>query len=62
MDGTKAKRNVWVENFSLDLHEGRNGKPDYILITRHDKKEKHRLLVPVPLVKEITEALQSLAN
>ena len=53
---------VWVENFSLDLHEGKEGKPDYILMTRHDKKEKHRLLIPLPLVSKITEALQSLAT
>lgn len=62
MEGTNVKRQVWVENFSLDLHEGRNGKPDYILMTRHDKKEKHRLLVPLPLVGGIIGALKDLSN
>lgn len=62
MDGTNVKRQVWVENFSLDLHDGRDGKPDYVLITRHDKKAKHRLLVPLPLVEGIIGALQSLSN
>ena len=59
MEGKKPKKTVWVENFSLDLHEG---NPDYVMMTRHDKKEKRRVLIPLSLVKDIAEALQSLAQ
>lgn len=59
MEGKTPKKTVWVENFSLDLHEG---NPDYVMMTRHDKGKRLRLLIPLTLVKDIAEALQSLAQ
>ena len=59
MDDPTTKRTVWVKNYSLDLH---GGDPDYIMLTKHDKGGRHRVAIPVTLVKEITEALQSLVT
>lgn len=59
MDDPTIKNQVWVKNYSLDLH---GGDPDYIMLTKHDKGKRHRVAIPVALVKEITEALQSLAT
>jgi len=59
MEDPTIKNQVWVKNYSLDLH---TGTPDYIMLTKHDKDKRHRVAIPVTLVKEITEALQSLVT
>ena len=59
MDDPTIKNQVWVKNYSLDLH---GGNPDYIMLTKHDKDRRHRVAIPVALVKEITEAMNSLVT
>ena len=60
MNDPTVKNQVGVRHFSLDLH---GGDPDYVMLTRHSNKgPRYRVAIPVELVPEITEALQSLVT
>ena len=58
--GKAIKKQVWVKNISLDLHEGATG--DYIMLTKHDKDKRHRVAIPASMVKEIAQAMLSLTE
>ena len=54
------EKQVWVKNYSLDLHNGRNGR--YIMLTGHKKGGRHRVAIPLPLVKEIAAQMLLLSS
>ncbi len=63
MDKLEIKKQVWVNSpgkqFSVDLHEGTEGRVDYLMITEHARGGKrYRISVPVTMVPRLIEALK----
>ena len=61
----EIRKQVWVNStgkqFSVDRHEGKNGKCDYLMITEHaDEKgqRRFRIAVPLPMVPKLIEAIR----
>lgn len=57
------KKQVWVNSrgkkFSVDLHEGTEGRSDYLMITEHKRGGKrYRISIPLPMVAHVIEAIQ----
>lgn len=57
----KIEKQVWVKNFSLDLHNN-GSKGRYIMLTGHKKNGRHRVGIPLELVKEIAEQMLLLSS
>ena len=58
-------KQVWVNStgkqYSVDRHEGKKGKCDYLMITEHAGEKgqrRYRISVPLPMVPKLIEALQ----
>lgn len=63
MDALAIKKQVWVNSsgkkFSVDLHEGKDGKSDYLMITEHNPgNRRYRISIPLPMVGHVIEAIQ----
>lgn len=63
MDALEIKKQVWVNSsgkkFSVDLHEGKDGKSDYLMITEHNPgNRRYRISIPMPMVGHIIDAIQ----
>lgn len=62
MDALEIKKQVWVNSsgkkFSVDLHEGKDGKSDYLMITEHNPgNRRYRISIPVPMARPFAEAI-----
>ena len=63
MDALEIKKQVWVNSsgkkFSVDLHEGKDGKSDYLMITEHNPgNRRYRISIPLPMVGHAIDAIQ----
>ena len=63
MDALEIKKQVWVNSsgkkFSVDLHEGKDGKSDYLMITEHNHgNRRYRISIPLPMVGHVIDAIQ----
>ncbi len=63
MGALEIKKQVWVNSsgkkFSVDLHEGKDGKSDYLMITEHNPgNRRYRISIPLPMVGHVIEAIQ----
>lgn len=55
------QKQVWVNSsgkkYSVDLHEGKEGRSDYLMITEHSGDKRYRISIPLPMVGHIIEAI-----
>lgn len=55
------QKQVWVNSsgkkYSVDLHEGKEGRSDYLMITEHSGKKRFRISIPLPMVGHLIEAI-----
>lgn len=64
----EIKRQVWVRcpsnrDYSVDRHEGKDGKPDYYVLTEHKKDgRRHRVVILQPDLHKVITALQEAAQ
>lgn len=60
--GLEIQKQVWVNSpgkkYSVDLHEGKDGKSDYLMITEHTGNRRYRISIPLPMVGHVIEAIQ----
>lgn len=60
-NGLEIQKQVWVNStgkkYSVDLHEGKNGRSDYLMITEHSGDKRYRISIPLPMVGHIIEAI-----
>lgn len=63
MGALEIKKQVWVNSsgkkFSVDLHEGKDGKSDYLMITEHNPGRRYRISIPLPMVGHLIEAIHN---
>ena len=61
MDALDIKKQVWVNSsgkkYSVDLHDGKNGRSDYLMITEHTGDKRFRISIPLPMVGHLIEAI-----
>lgn len=67
MDALEIKKQVWVNSsgkkFSVDLHEGKYGKSDYLMITEHNTgNRRYRISIPLPMVGHVIDAIQDVLD
>ena len=67
MDALEIKKQVWVNSsgkkFSVDLHEGKDGKSDYLMITEHNPgNRRYRISIPLPMVGHVIDAIQDVMD
>lgn len=67
MDALEIKKQVWVNSkgkkFSVDLHEGKDGKSDYLMITEHNPgNRRYRISIPMPMVWHVIDAIQDVLD
>lgn len=67
MDALEIKKQVWVNSsgkkFSVDLHEGKDGKSDYLMITEHNTgNRRYRISIPMPMVGHVIDAIQDVMD
>ena len=67
MDALEIKKQVWVNSsgkkFSVDLHEGKDGKSDYLMITEHNPgNRRYRISIPMPMVGNVIDAIQDVLD
>ena len=67
MDALEIKKQVWVNSsgkkFSVDLHEGKDGKSDYLMITEHNPgNRRYRISIPMPMVGHVIDAIQDVPD
>lgn len=67
MDALEIKKQVWVNSsgkkFSVDLHEGKDGKSDYLMITEHNPgNRRYRISIPMPMVGHVIDAIQDVLD
>ena len=67
MDALEIKKQVWVNSsgkkFSVDLHEGKDGKSDYLMITEHNPgNRRYRISIPLPMVGNVIDAIQDVLD
>ncbi len=67
MDALEIKKQVWVNSsgkkFSVDLHEGKDGKSDYLMITEHNPgNRRYRISIPLPMVGHVIDAIQDVLD
>jgi len=59
--GLDIQKQVWVNSkgkkFSVDLHTGKNGRSDYLMITEHSGGKRFRISIPLPMVGHLIEAI-----
>lgn len=59
-----VSKTIWVNStgkqFSIDRHEGIDGKRPYLMVTEHNdhgRGKRYRISIPLPLVERLIEAL-----
>lgn len=62
MDALDIQKQVWVNSsgkkYSIDLHEGKEGRSDYLMITEHNPgNRRYRISIPLPMVAHVIEAI-----
>lgn len=63
-DILKIEKQVWVRcksnrNYSVDRHKGKEGKPDYYVLTEHNKSgNRFRIVILQPDLQRVIKALQ----
>ena len=67
MDALEIKKQVWVNSsgkkFSVDLHEGKDGKSDYLMIPEHNPgNRRYRISIPMPMVGHVIDAIQDVLD
>lgn len=67
MDALEIKKQVWVNSsgkkFSVDLHEGKDGKSDYLMVTEHNPgNRRYRISIPLPMVGHVIDAIQDVLD
>ena len=67
MDALEIKKQVWVNSkgkkFSVDLHEGKDGKSDYLMITEHNPgNRRYRISIPLPMVGHVIDSIQDVLD
>lgn len=67
MDALEIKKQVWVNSsgkkFSVDLHEGKDGKSDYLMITEHNPgNRRYRISIPMPMVGHVIDAIKDVLD
>ena len=67
MDALEIKKQVWVNSkgkkFSVDLHEGKDGNSDYLMITEHNPgNRRYRISIPMPMVGHVIDAIQDVLD
>ena len=67
MDALEIKKQVWANSsgkkFSVDLHEGKDGKSDYLMITEHNPgNRRYRISIPMPMVGHVIDAIQDVLD
>ena len=67
MDALEIKKQVWANSsgkkFSVDLHEGKDGKSDYLMITEHNPgNRRYRISLPMPMVGHVIDAIQDVLD
>ena len=57
----EIQKQVWVNStgkkYSVDLHAGKDGRSDYLMITEHTGNKRYRISIPVPMVGHLIEAI-----
>lgn len=61
-NGLDIQKQVWVNSsgkkYSIDLHEGKEGRSDYLMITEHNPgNRRYRISIPLPMVAHVIEAI-----
>lgn len=61
-NGLDIQKQVWVNSsgkkYSVDLHEGKEGRSDYLMITEHNPgNRRYRISIPLPMVAHVIEAI-----
>lgn len=59
----EIRKQVWVntpgKRYSVDLHDGRDGRDDYLMVTEHNRQgRRYRIAIPLPVVAHIIEAIR----
>lgn len=67
MYALEINKQVWVNSsgkkFSVDLHEGKDGKSDYLMITEHNPgNRRYRISIPLPMVGHVIDAIQDVLD
>ena len=63
----EIRKQVWVSShgkkYSVDLHEGRDGRCDYLMITEHNRGgRRYRISVPLPMVGHLLDAVNNVLD
>lgn len=57
----EIQKQVWVNStgkkYSVDLHAGKDGRSDYLMITEHTGNRRYRISIPLPMVGHLIEAI-----
>lgn len=57
----EIQKQVWVNStgkkYSVDLHAGKDGRSDYLMITEHTGNKRYRISIPLPMVGHFIEAI-----
>jgi hypothetical protein len=57
----EIQKQVWVNStgkkYSVDLHAGKDGRSDYLMITEHTGNKRYRISIPLPMVGHLIEAI-----
>lgn len=57
----EIQKQVWVNStgkkYSFDLHAGKDGRSDYLMITEHTGNKRYRISIPVPMARPFVEAI-----
>ena len=58
----EIQKQVWVNStgkkYSVDLHAGKDGRSDYLMITEHNRgNRRYRISVPLPMARQFAEAI-----
>lgn len=60
-DSLEIEKQVWVNStgkkYSVDLHAGKDGRSDYLMITEHTGNRRYRISIPLPMVGHLIEAI-----
>lgn len=60
-DSLEIEKQVWVNStgkkYSVDLHAGKDGRSDYLMITEHTGNKRYRISIPLPMVGHLIEAI-----
>ena len=64
----KIEKTVWVRrptnrNYSVDRHKGKDGKPDFFVLTEHKTSgQRFKVVILEPDLEDVINALQKAAR